>query len=299
MSKRSILLFVLAFITLIIITYQTFAACCVGTTGNVDGSVDGVADISDVFAIVDLLSANFPLSTCVDENDVNKDGTIDVSDLFAIIDYLSGATPLPPCPTVTDIDGNVYQTVTIGTQVWMAENLRVTHYRNGDPIFNVTDQATWTGLTAGAYCDYDNDTGNVALYGRLYNWAAVLDGRKIAPSGWHVPNYAEWLTLVSFLGPDAGGKMKESGTTHWLSPNVGATNESGFSGLPSGYRLNGGGTTAGYSHMGEIAYFWSSTEYDVDMTAAWFAGLLNFASWLSTGGAQNKASGFSIRCVKD
>ncbi len=285
-------------------TSTTCASCCVGTTGNVDGSADGVADISDVFAMVDYLGTSVPLSSCVDENDVNKDGTIDISDLFALIDYLSGAAPLPACPgTVIDVDGNSYRTVVIGTQVWMAENLKVTHYRNGDAIPNITDAGTWAGMITGAYCEYNNDASNVDTYGRLYNWFAASDGRNIAPAGWHVPSDVEWKQLETYLGmsqteADAdgyyrgtveGGKLKESGTAHWYSPNSGATNESGFSALPGGY----GGP---FVYMGLGAGFWSSTE-NISSTG-WDRGL-----WGSLTGIGRydsaKQSGFSIRCVKD
>jgi uncharacterized protein (TIGR02145 family) len=196
--------------------------------------------------------------------------------------------------TVIDIDGNVYQTVTIGTQVWMEENLRVTHYRNGEAIPKVTDNYTWIGLLTGAYCEYNNDINNVATYGRLYNWHSLNDSRNMAPSGWHVPTDAEWQTLVDFLGGSsvAGGKMKEAGTTHWLSPNTGATNESGFSGLPGG-GLNYVGS---YGDMGSHAYFWSSTEFD--------SGLASYRRLLYTnseesGSYGHKTTGMSVRCVRD
>ncbi|MCX6834968.1 MAG: thrombospondin type 3 repeat-containing protein, partial [candidate division Zixibacteria bacterium] len=207
--------------------------------------------------------------------------------------------------TVTDIDGNVYQTVTIGTQVWMAENLKVTHYRNGDAIPIVTDGATWIGLATGAYCNYGNDMNNVATYGRLYNWHAVVDSRNIAPPGWHVASDAEWKQLEMYLGmsqtgadqtgwrgTDEGGKLKETGTTHWLSPNTGATNESGFSGLPGGYRYLGGQ----YYDVGSHAVFWSSTEASSGF--AWCRNLSNAYSGVHRydGG---KEDGFSVRCVKD
>ena len=207
--------------------------------------------------------------------------------------------------TVTDIDGNVYQTVTIGTQVWMAENLKATHYRNGDAIPIVTDGATWIGLTTGAYCHYGNDMNNVATYGRLYNWHAVVDSRSIAPPGWHVASDAEWKQLEMYLGmsqtgadqtgwrgTDEGGKLKETGTTHWLSPNAGATNESGFSGLPGGYRYLGGQ----YYDVGSHAVYWSSTEAGSGF--AWCRNLSNASSGVHRydGG---KEDGFSVRCVKD
>jgi len=171
--------------------------------------------------------------------------------------------------TVTDIDGNVYKTVKIGNQWWMAENLKVTRYRNGDPIPNITDNHTWVDLSTGAYCNYNNDISNVATYGRLYNWYAVDESRNIAPAGWHVPTDDEWKQLEIYLGmspteadethwrgTDEGGKLKETGTTHWYSPNTGATNESGFTALPGGYRVSGG-----FSSLGFGAYFWSSTVF--------------------------------------
>ena len=208
--------------------------------------------------------------------------------------------------TVTDIDGNVYQTVTIGAQEWMAENLKVTHYCNGDSIPNVTDAPTWVGLTTGAYCEYNNDVNNVATYGRLYNWYAVADSRNIAPAGWHVASDAEWKQLemtlgmsqaqadsIDWRGTTEGGKLKEAGTTHWNTPNTGATNESSFSALPGGYRYIGNGS---YDYVGYSAYFWSSTEY-VSGTA-WSRRLSYYYSDLSRNGYY-KGFGFSVRCVND
>ena len=170
---------------------------------------------------------------------------------------------------IVDIDNNVYQAVKIGDQWWIAENLKVTHYRNGDAIPNVTDATEWSNLTTGAYCNYDNNSSNADTYGRFYNWYAVNDSRNIAPEGWHVPSDAEWKTLEMYLGmsqseadaeewrgTDEGGKLKETGTMHWNSPNV-ATNESGFSALPGGCRYYDGS----YDYMGSVARFWSSTEY--------------------------------------
>ena len=207
--------------------------------------------------------------------------------------------------TVTDIDGNTYRTIKIGNQWWMAENLKVTHYRDGDSIPNVTDGPTWRGLTTGAYCEYDNDADSVATYGRLYNWYAVADVRNIAPPGWHVASDAEWKQLEMYLGmsqpeadqtgwrgTDEGGKLKESGTSHWISPNTGATNETGFTGLPGGYRYLGGL----YYDIGVHAVFWSSTENGSGF--AWCRNLGNVYSGVHRydGG---KEDGFSVRCVKD
>jgi len=144
-------------------------------------------------------------------------------------------------PAVTDIDGNVYHIVTIGTQVWMVENLKTTKFRDGSSIPNVTDAEEWVGhgeLHSGAYCNYDNTAANSNTYGSLYNWYAVVDERNICPTGWHIPSEAEWATLIAYLGGQdvAGGKMKEAGTAHWSTPNTGASNSSGFTALPGGSR---------------------------------------------------------------
>jgi len=199
---------------------------------------------------------------------------------------------------VTDIDGNVYTTIKISSQWWMAENLKVTHYRNGDSIPNVIDSSAWMGLNTGAYCNYDNDTSHVAVYGRLYNWYTVNNNRNIAPTGWHLPTDAEWQTLIDYLGGElfAGGKMKEAGTAHWVSPNMGATNESGFSALPGGHRyLNGQANGYCYS-MGYFACFWSSTY--IDGEGAWFRNLaFDYSEVLRCG--TYLQDGLSIRCVKD
>ena len=137
--------------------------------------------------------------------------------------------PAPTPLTATDIDGNVYHTVTIGTQIWMVENLKTTRYNDGSPIPFVTDSSSWSNLTTPGYCWYNNDTTNKNTYGALYNWFAVNTG-KLAPTGWHVPTDDEWTTLTTYLGGEsiAGGKLKETGTTHWRTPNAGATNEIGF-----------------------------------------------------------------------
>lgn len=158
--------------------------------------------------------------------------------------------------TVTDIDGNVYNTVTIGTQVWMQENLKVTKLNDGTPMTLVINDNDWGSNTVPSYSWSGNDANTKNIYGILYNCYCVMTN-KLCPSGWHVPTDTEWTTLTDFLGgvDVAGGKMKEKGTTHWLSPNTDATNESGFTGLPAGYRH--GWSTA--DQVGEYAYFWSST----------------------------------------
>jgi len=195
--------------------------------------------------------------------------------------------------TLSDIDNNEYATVVIGSQTWMAENLKVTRFRNGDFLPLVTDGSTWEGLTAAAFCEYNNNAASVATYGRLYNWYAVSDDRNIAPTGWHVPTDAEWQMLVDYLGgwETAGTKMKEAGFTHWASPNTGATNESGFSALPAGQRRNGT-----YQHKDSCAYFWTSTQDSYVTAPYWFLAFDNVGAYRDVDPNQE---GFSVRCIKD
>jgi len=214
-----------------------------------------------------------------------------------LLAYCGEDNPAQP-NAVTDIDGNEYQTVTIGEQVWMVENLKVTHYRNGEPIAHVTDSSAWTNTTSGAYCNYDNDTSNAAVYGRLYNWYAVDDDNNIAPEGWHVPSHAEWELLVDYLGgyEVAGGKIKEAGTEHWLDPNSGATNESGFTALPGGNRNYG----HDFNVMGGYGGFWSSTERQEQHGSddAINRSLSFGIPWIIPE-YRPKDVGLSIRCIKD
>ena len=195
--------------------------------------------------------------------------------------------------SITDIDGNTYKTVTIGTQTWMAENLKVTKYNDGIAIPNVTNNTAWRELTTGALCDYDNTPSNSETYGKLYNWHAVNTG-KLCPTGWHVPSDAEWTELTDYLGGTsvAGGKLKETGTTHWASPNAGATNETGFTALPGGLRYNNGS----FYNIGNHGYWWSAAEnYAV---SAWYRYMYYNNSGVSRGN-DNKELGFSVRCVRD
>ena len=197
-------------------------------------------------------------------------------------------------PTVTDIDGNIYHSVTIGTQVWLVENLNTTKYRNGNPISNLTSSTDWANTAVGAYCNYNNSASNSTIYGKLYNWHAVNDSRFIAPAGWHVATEAEWTTLVNYLGGGsiAGGKLKETGTVHWTTPNTGATNETGFTGLPGGYRWTSG-TFAQITYLGR---WWSATAYDSGNARAF---MLNYNDNTGDLGTNIKEVGYSVRCVKD
>ncbi len=199
-----------------------------------------------------------------------------------------------PQETLTDIDGNVYHTIIIGTQVWMLENLKTTKYRDGTIIPNVTDNAEWIDLTTGAYSNYDNTPSNSAIYGKLYNWYAVSSALNIAPVGWHVPTDKEWITLSNYLGGEliAGGKLKENGTQHWNIPNTTATNESGFTALPGGSRIG----IISFEGVGYKGSWWSATEYN-DRTA-WDWYLVNSYEIVYRENSL-KSDGCSVRCIKD
>jgi len=191
---------------------------------------------------------------------------------------------------VSDADGKVYKTIEIGTQFWMAENLATTKYNDGTDIPLVTNTSSWATLTTGAYSWYSNTE---IKYGILYNWHAVNSG-KLCPAGWHVSTDEEWTTLTNALGglTVAAGKLKESGTIHWLSQNTGATNSSGFTALPGGYRYYNGV----YNAVRRYGYWWTSTEssdanaFGRDM----YYGYINIDRINS-----DKSSGASVRCVKD
>lgn len=189
---------------------------------------------------------------------------------------------------------NKYFEVTIGEQTWMGKNLSVDHYRNGDPIPQVTDSTEWQNLKTGAWCYYNNDPDYGTTFGKLYNWYAVHDSRGLAPEGWHIPSDIEWSRLTYALGGEkaAGGKMKAVRPEWWRNPNVGATNESGFSALPGGYRYKGGE----YYFLGDYAYWWSSTSNQLSF--AWFRSTA-YDNAAVTRYDVDKELGFSVRCVKD
>jgi len=199
--------------------------------------------------------------------------------------------------TLTDVEGNVYQVVKIGDQFWTVENLKTTKYNDGTDIALETEFSEWKYLTTAAYCWYSNDeSANKDTYGALYNWYAV-NSDKLCPEGWHVPTDAEWTTLVDYLGGDniAGDKLKESGSTHWGSSNTGATNESGFTALPGGYRDENYGA---FNYMGGTGCWWTSTE-DVDHTSSAWSRYLDSGSNDVPRYYRSKVFGFSVRCIKD
>lgn len=197
---------------------------------------------------------------------------------------------------ITDADGNIYTSVTIGTQTWMVENLKTTKYNDGTAIPNVTDNTEWGALLTGAYCWYQNDISNKNPYGALYNAFAGATG-KLCPSGWHVPSEAEWNTLTTYLGGQlvAGGKLKEAGTAHWITPNTGATNESGFTALPGGARQFYNGT---YNDIGVIGIYWSATETSLQNNH-FIAIPMSNENTTANPGQHVMSTGSSVRCIKD
>jgi len=194
--------------------------------------------------------------------------------------------------TVIDIEGNVYHIVKIGTQAWMMENLKTSKFKDGTSIPLVTNDAEWGNLNTAGFCWYDNDSISYKdTYGALYNWNAVNTG-KLAPAGWHIATDADWKTLTIYLEGDsvAGGKLKENGTSHWATPNTGATNASGFTAIPGGYRH----TDGGFFEIGQSGNWWSSTNDNADND--YFRGMAYNYKRVSRS-LYNKKSGFSVRCV--
>lgn len=201
--------------------------------------------------------------------------------------------------TVTDVQGNVYATVQIGTQRWMAENLRTTKFCNGEDIPQISNDNNWNTASTPGWCVYNADPTNDTLFGKLYNWYTVSDPRNACPCGWHVPTDVEFTTLTDFLGTEsaAGGKMKTTGTLSggdglWSIANFGATNESGFTGLPGGGRASG----AQFSGVYVNAWFWNSSSFTT--TTAWRRIIENLSSGV-TRSEVNKKTGCSVRCIQD
>ncbi|MFM7090365.1 MAG: fibrobacter succinogenes major paralogous domain-containing protein [Bacteroidota bacterium] len=212
----------------------------------------------------------------------------------------------PPAPsftcgtsTITDVDGNAYNTVLIGTQCWTKENLKVTKYNDGTSIGDSTN-STWGTAAIGARTEYvaAGVTGYVGTFGYLYNWYAVNDPRKLCPAGWHVPTDAEWITLTDYLNwvvplGNVGGKMKSTSSL-WNAPNTGATNSSGFSALPGGYRSSDGS----FGRIRNDAFVWSATVHDYYLNDAYNRNLY-FNNGIVYRNYSNKQNGFSVRCLRD
>ncbi len=265
-------------------------SCQCGGTAIVSGCTNAQACNYNPAANVDNGSCLIQGTAC---NDNNANTTNDVINGSCVCSGTAvGNGTYVPGNGATDIDGNTYTSIIINGQEWMQQNLAVTKYRNGDPIPTGLSDATWTNAISGAFAIYNNDAANNTLYGKLYNWHAVNDSRGLCPTGWHVPSDAEWTTLETNLGGSsvAGGKMKA--TTGWNSPNTGATNESGFTGFPGGYRNFNGS----YNLVGNLGYWWSSSEFD--SIYAWFR-LLYYSNSNDYRDFNYKHYGFSVRCVRD
>jgi uncharacterized protein (TIGR02145 family) len=252
--------------------------------------------------------ADFPIFTTANTtaahgyivSDLNGDGSVDLLD-YPIYKNNADISVVEKRPIVVASLHNV----TIGTQVWQSTNLDVATYRDGTPIPQVTDPTAWANLTTGAWCYYNNDPANGAIYGKLYNWYAVAGihdndpntpNKILAPEGWHIPTDAEWTTLTTFLGGEsvAGGKMKATGTSLWQSPNTGATNSSGFTGLPGSCRvINGEFNISGF---GVLSYWWSL--FELNITSAFGQNLFSDVGHTS-GYDYEKGYGFSVRCLRD
>ncbi len=228
-------------------------------------------------------------------------------------DFVAAPDPCPPvpvsCGVVTDVDLNTYNTVQIGSQCWMKENLQSSKFRNGDNIPIVGLAAAWTGGTVGPKATaYDNNVVNKSLYGLMYNWYAVNDSRGLCPVGWHVPTSVEWQQMTTTLGglSEAGGRMKQTGvlgegTGLWQNPNAGASNCSGFTGLPGGQRRY---DTGEFIRLNTYGNWWMADRFITGLTNAPYASYLSYNqervhNGTSVAGPADERNGYSVRCVKD
>lgn len=276
------------------------------TTATFNGNfISNGGDTSAVRGFVYGTSANPTTANSVITDTVRAQGTysLNVTGLFFGVTYYVRAYSIifgntiygdelsfvvSSCSTCSAPD------ITIGTQIWTGCNLDVTAYSNGDEIPQVTDPTAWVGLTTGAWCYYNNDIENCEVYGKLYNWYAVNDPRGLGPTGYHVPSDEEWTDLTTVLGglTVAGGKMKSTGTSLWNTPNTDATNSSGFTGLPGGYRYNDGT----FIDIGNYGIWWSSSEVNTSFS---FNRFIGFNSGNASRNSDYKINGFSVRLIKD
>jgi len=258
-------------------------------TGEIPPEIGNLENLTYLYLYFNQLTGEIPQAVC----DLIESNNLDMDNI------LTGNNLINTCEETTDvcedIDGNVYETIQIGDQLWMAENLKVTHYNDSSDIPTGYSNEEWAQLETGAYAVYDDDPSNLNTYGNLYNWYTVDDDRGVCPEGFHVPSDEEYTVLTDYLDGEnvAGGKMKEAGLEHWNSPNTGATNESGFTALPAGYRYPYGGI---YNAMGTDGYFWSSSE--LNSNEAWDWELIHDNSTVLRN-YNLKPTGLSIRCLGD
>jgi len=256
---------------------------------NPDATVDdGSCNYFEQSLITDITELNFEL-------DINQSATqtfllSNIGDEILSVEIIAEET-------LVDIEGNLYNSIQIGEQIWMRENLKVTHYQNGDEIETGFENLDWANLTTGAYSIYEEDENNANVYGNLYNWYVTNDNRNIAPEGWHIPTNSEWQMLINTIGGEniAGGKLKSLGLDLWETPNLNATNESGFTGLPAGYRS---GSSGNFANINNYAYFWSSTE-DTNSILKGMRSQLSYNSEIVSTSGSDKERGYSIRCIKN
>ena len=271
-----------------------------------DINSDGEINVIDIVQLVSfILGNNTPDETSIIAADLNNDGILNILDVVQLVNIILAVTQ----NTIIDIDGNVYETIQIGEQLWMAENLKVTHFNNGDAIPTGYSTSEWDTIWDDAYAVYDDDPSNAENYGNLYNWFAIDDSRGICPENYHIPTDDEWYILLEFLGgaPSgsgenwliAGGKMKDVGTIEegdglWHTPNEGATNESGFVSIPGGFRHMNGDN---FVEKGFYSMYWSSTEeYYADAVFMWY---LRYDTSRLYRGMFGWQAGLSVRCIAD
>ena len=280
-----------------------------------------------IILLVSLFTVLFASAQTQDTLYVWKAGQLVIKQSIKTVDMDSITFKRPPVnpnginiagPNVTDIDGNTYQSVTNCGLTFTKQNLNVSKYSDGTPIPQVHNATQWENLTTGAWCYYENNTANGPIYGKLYNWYAVAGiydsaslanpalRKKLAPTGWHIPSDGEWSSFINCLDPNAdggnnfniaGGKMKATGTIQagtglWASPNTDATNASGFTGLPAGFR----DVTGTFYTIGVNGIWWSSSE--PNSTVAW-APVLDYGNGYAGRGSGYKENGFSVRCLRD
>ncbi len=283
---------------------------CWGTLPNPDLTGNHTHNGKGDGKFVSVLSGLKPSTTYyVRAYATNRVGDAYGKQIACTTELITLGVPCPGLPNVKDYDGNVYNTVQIGTQCWMKENLKTRHYSNGIPIPNITGDTEWASLSSGARCWYGNDSATyAAIYGSLYNWRAVNHQYGLCPSGWHVPTDLEWQLLelclgmsplmASNVGPrgtDEGGKMKETGIFHWDNPNYGATNLSGFTALPGGSRDYQDGS---FGNIRQGGNWWASMDH-LGYFNPWMRHINYYFSEVSRVNFADERYGFSVRCLRD
>lgn len=298
--------------------YDCEGNCLIDTNNN------GICDFEEVYGCTYVNALNFNPEATTDDftcsftcaGDFDNNAVVDAADLLTFLVAYGNSCGEIGCTNpeainydpeadldngscifygqMADIEGNTYNTVIIGEQEWMAENLRTRAYANGDPITNGQESSVWFALTTGGYTIYNDDPALEEVYGLLYNWAATQDERNVCPTGWHVPTDPEWTVLTDNLGGEgvAGEKLKATGTEFWQEPNFAANNESGFSALPGGWRLGFGP----FNFNGQNSYFW--TETTLTASNKWYRRM-SYDTGIVSRDFSDPKLGMSIRCVRD